>query len=79
MTGSVAVDIAIGLIFVFLLYSLLASIVQEIIATFLGLRARNLKHAIRRMLQDDDVNNGTKAGRVTSSIKKKLHFILLHL
>lgn len=73
MTGSVAVDIAIGLIFVFLLYSLLASIVQEIIATLLGLRARNLKHAIRRMLQDDNVNNNTKAGRVSTSIKKKLH------
>jgi hypothetical protein len=53
MTGSVAIDVAIGLVFIFLLYSLLASIIQEIIATILSLRAKNLRHAIRRMLTDE--------------------------
>lgn len=73
MTGSVAVDIAIGLVFVFLLYSLLASILQEILATFLGLRARNLKNAIGRMLQDDDKKSATKVQSVGKSVSKKLH------
>lgn len=45
-------DVVIGLVFVFLLYSLLASILQEIISTWLGLRARILKKAIIRMLND---------------------------
>jgi len=53
MTGNIALDIAIGLVFVFVLYSLLASIIAEIIATFLGLRARNLKAGIERMLDED--------------------------
>ncbi len=53
MTGSIAVDIVIGLVFIFLLYSLLASVIMEIIATWFGLRARNLKHGIIRLLTDD--------------------------
>ncbi|MFY0604307.1 MAG: hypothetical protein JXQ93_10175 [Flavobacteriaceae bacterium] len=57
MTGNVAVDIALGLVFIFLIYSLLASVIQEIVATLLGLRARNLRHAIRRMLEDENANN----------------------
>jgi hypothetical protein len=52
MTGSVALDVVIGLVFIFLLYSLLATILCEIIALHLGLRARNLQQAIRRMLED---------------------------
>ena len=53
MTGSVALDVVIGLVFIFLLYSLLASIIQEMIANFFGLRARNLKQGIVRMLEDE--------------------------
>ncbi len=54
MTGSVALDVAIGLIFVYLLYSLLASVICEIIANYLGLRARNLREALIRLLEDGD-------------------------
>ncbi|MBN2350848.1 MAG: hypothetical protein JXJ22_18570 [Bacteroidales bacterium] len=54
MFGSTALDIVIGLIFIFLLYSLLATVIAEIIATFFGLRARNLSKAISRMLEDDN-------------------------
>ncbi len=53
MTGSVALDVVIGLVFIYSIYSLLASIVQEMIANFLGLRARNLRHGISRMLKDE--------------------------
>lgn len=53
MTGSVIIDVCIGLIFVFLLYSLLASILQEWIATLLAFRAKVLEKAIIRMLEDD--------------------------
>lgn len=54
MFNSVALDVVIGLIFIYLLYSLLATTISEIIATGLGLRAKNLKRAIARMLEDDD-------------------------
>lgn len=56
MTGSIAIDVVIGLVFIYLLYSLLASLIAEIIATNLGLRARNLHSAIRRMLTNSSVH-----------------------
>jgi len=49
-----ALDIFIGLVFIYLLYSLLASIMQEIIARWFCLRARMLQKSIRRMLEDDN-------------------------
>lgn len=53
MFDSVAFNVVIGLIFVYLLYSLLATVLSEIIATKLSLRGRNLKEAIGRMLDDE--------------------------
>ena len=53
MFGSTALSIVTGLILIYLLYSLLATIIGEIIATFLGLRARNLERAIKIMLDGD--------------------------
>lgn len=53
MFNSVALDVVIGLVFVYLLYSLLATVLSEIIATSLSLRARNLKEAVNRMLTDE--------------------------
>ncbi len=53
MTGSIALDVVIGLIFIYLLYSLFATVIMEIINTFCGLRARNLRYALRRMLKDE--------------------------
>lgn len=52
MLNNVALDVFIGLIFVFLIYSLLATILQEIVARMLNLRERNLLKAIRVMLED---------------------------
>jgi hypothetical protein len=52
MFNSVALNVVIGLVFIYLLYSLLATIIQEVIATNLGLRGRILKKGISRMLDD---------------------------
>ena len=57
MFNNVALDVFIGLVFVFLLYSLLASIVQEMIATRLAFRAKVLEKAILRMLEDTQTDN----------------------
>jgi hypothetical protein len=54
MFNNTAVDVVIGLVFIYLLYSLLATVLAEIVATNLGLRARNLKEAVDRMLNDED-------------------------
>lgn len=60
MFNSIALDVVIGLIFIFLLYSLLASILQEFVAKILGLRARMLLKAIARLLDDDNFENQYK-------------------
>ncbi len=52
MLSNVAIDVCLGIVFIVLLYSLLASLVQEIVARWLGLSARLLQKAIRRMLED---------------------------
>jgi hypothetical protein len=59
MFNNVALDVFIGLVFIFLLYSLLATIVQEIIATRLAFRAKVLEKAIIRMLEDGKSTFGT--------------------
>ncbi|HEY4148739.1 MAG TPA: hypothetical protein VGM41_07415 [Chitinophagaceae bacterium] len=57
MFNNIAFDVVIGLIFVYLLYSLLTTILQEILAHLLNLRSRMLNKAIRRMLEDEKVKN----------------------
>lgn len=52
MFDSVVLNVFIGLIFTFLLYSLLATILQEILARWFNLRSRMLQKSIRRMLED---------------------------
>lgn len=52
MFSSVALDVFIGLVFIFLLYSLLATIVMEFVAHYMHLRPRLLMKALRRMLED---------------------------
>ena len=54
MFNSVILDIVVGLIFIYLLYSLLATIIQEIIASYFGFRAKILERAVFRMLEDEN-------------------------
>jgi hypothetical protein len=55
MFDNTTLNVVIGLTFIYLLYSLLATILQEMVATNIGLRGKVLRHAIRRML-DDEIN-----------------------
>jgi hypothetical protein len=52
MFGSAALDVAIGLIFIFLLLSLIASAVSEILEGILKHRASDLERGIRELLND---------------------------
>jgi hypothetical protein len=52
MFNNVALDVFIGLVLVFLLYSLLVTILSEILATWMGLRSRILRVSIEKMLND---------------------------
>ena len=54
MTGLVFLDIAIGVIFLLLVFSLFASAMQEAISAVFNLRAKTLREGVRRMLGDID-------------------------
>jgi hypothetical protein len=56
MLDNVVIDVVIGLVFVYCLYSIFVTIINEIIASAFNLRAQMLRHAIRRMLTDEDDN-----------------------
>lgn len=53
MLGSVVIDVAIGLILIYLLYSLLTTAIQEALSSFFAFRARILSKGIDRMLNDE--------------------------
>ena len=53
MFGSKILDVAIGLIFVYIIVSVLCTAVREGIEAFLKTRAAYLEHGIRLLLQDD--------------------------
>src|SRR5260221_11614738 len=61
MFGSDILDIAIGLIFVYLLASLIVSAATELIAGYLGWRANKLWDGVRNLLDSPDADNWTKA------------------
>ena len=63
MFNNAALDVVIGLVFIYLLYSLLGTLLQEIIAANIGLRGLVLRMAIRRMLND-------KAGWMEENARK---------
>jgi len=53
MSNNNTLDVIIGLVFIYLLYSLLATTIQEMIAVKLSFRGKFLEKAIMRMLDDD--------------------------
>ncbi|MEO0352647.1 MAG: hypothetical protein AAF282_21605, partial [Cyanobacteria bacterium P01_A01_bin.15] len=59
----IVLDVAIGLIFVYMALGLIASEVQEIISTLLQWRAEHLKYSIEQLLaggQSDDARAARK-------------------
>src|SRR6185436_3270152 len=60
MFGSAILDVAIGLIFVFLVMSLIVTAVSELIASKLQLRASNLETGIRNLLHPRSNNDSAK-------------------
>src|SRR4051794_39525866 len=53
--GSTILEVAVGLSFVFFLLSLICSSVNELLASFLKLRARDLERGIQNLLCDPNV------------------------
>lgn len=62
MFNSIILDVAIGLVFIYVLYSLFATIINELLATVFSMRAQKLKYAIKRMLTDNKENKESQLG-----------------
>jgi hypothetical protein len=58
LSGNTAIDVAIGLAFVYLLFSVLCSAVQEAIAGVLDWRSATLEAGLRNLLEDDGQKSG---------------------
>lgn len=66
LSGFPALDVAIGLFFLYFLLSTISSSINEAIANLLGWRAKTLEDAIRSLVDDPKVRRGWKEwfGRV---------------
>lgn len=62
VTGITALDVAVGLAFVYLLFSVLCSAIQEAIAGVLDLRARTLERGLKNLLEDTGHGGENGAG-----------------
>src|ERR1700756_95186 len=58
MFGSFILDVAVGMVFIYLLLSLVASGVNEILASILQSRAANLQRGLRSLLSGDAIGAG---------------------
>jgi hypothetical protein len=58
MFGSFILDVAIGMVFIYLLLSLVASGVNEILASIIQSRAANLERGLRSLLSGDSIAGG---------------------
>lgn len=69
MFGNGLVEVAIGMVFVYLLLSLISTVLNEWIAGLLGMRARNLEKGIRSLFTDGNLTEEKK--ECTSNEKEK--------
>lgn len=70
MFNNAALDVVIGLVFIYLLYSLLGTLLQEMVATNIGLRGTILQKAIVRMLNDQPQ---TRTSTTAKSLSKAFY------
>jgi hypothetical protein len=73
LTGLPALDLAIGLSFIYLVLSLLCSTVQETIASLLALRATTLETGLRNMLSGEHTDSDTDAGKLAGKFFEDLY------
>ncbi len=77
MSVSSALDVAIGLAFLFFLFSLVISRINEFVATALNLRHKGLENALRAMLDDHSPAAGEAAAGPVVSADKVLNHALV--
>jgi len=77
MSVSAALDVAIGLAFLFFVFSVAVSRINELIATGMNLRYKGLENALRAMLNDHRPSDDAAAGSPLLSADKVLNHPLV--
>ncbi|MDH5410045.1 MAG: hypothetical protein OEY16_01545 [Alphaproteobacteria bacterium] len=70
MSVNAVIDVTIGLILMYLLLSLICTIINEFIGTFMGWRAANLARSIEQLIDDETLRGAIKATGVMGSFDK---------
>ncbi len=70
MSITAVIDVTVGLILMYLLLSLVCTIVNEFIGTFLGWRAKSLAQSIERLIDDETFRDAVKATGVMGAFAK---------
>ncbi len=73
MIDNMYIDIAIGMVFTYLLYSLLATALLELLATFVNLRGKSLFNAVKVMLSDLHMGNSLSDKFFSHPLIRKLN------
>ena len=71
MSLSSVIEVAIGLIFIYVLLSLVCSSLKEMIASLLKLRAKTLKKGLERLLTDQNTRNEFYSHPLVQSLCEK--------
>ena len=74
MFNSVYLDIAIGMIFIFLLYSILATAILELFATWINIRGKYLRRSIQVMMNDFHLGNKLSKDFYEHPLIRKISF-----
>ncbi|MEH1933689.1 MAG: hypothetical protein V7L14_08145 [Nostoc sp.] len=78
MNLPVVVDITIGLVFIYLIFSVLASEIQELIATCLQWRAKHLKNSIELLLAGGSETEESDITKAKNLVQKLYHDPLIN-
>lgn len=72
MFSNPIVNVALGLVLMYLMLSLFCTVINEFIATLTNLRSRYLKSAINWLLEDEDLKRAFHANGLVQSIQPRL-------
>lgn len=71
MFNSIVLEVAIGIVLIYFLYSLLTTIINELLASIINLRGIILKHAIGKLLTDDSQESKNPPKRLLEKFEEQ--------
>lgn len=70
-SGNAMFDVVVGLVFMYLLLSLICTVINEFIASISSLRAKNLKNGIAKLIDDENLRTAFENTGLIKSLSKQ--------